>query len=140
MKIPNKSHFWVALGIVIGLPVCGQPAKTASPKTEPAQSVFIMPSNPSEGRDPFFPESTRPYETAVAPTNHTETVAITDLTVKGFTVMNGRAEVIINNHPFMVGDEGDVRVPAGRIHLRCLEIRDGYVIIEVNGQRHELRF
>src|SRR5262245_5403983 len=48
----------------------GKPGTTSSaksaPKTSPAeppvpQSVFIMPRERTEGRDPFFPRSVRPY-------------------------------------------------------------------------------
>ena len=40
---------------------------------------------------------------------------------------------IINNHTFAVGDEGDVITPSGRVHLRCIDIQPGTVVIEVNG-------
>ena len=45
---------------------------------------------------------------------------------------------IINNHTFAVGDEGDVRTANGEVHLRCVEIRAGVVVIEINGTRREL--
>ena len=34
--------------------------------TKASRSVFILPSSPGEGRDPFFPDSTRPYKLAAA--------------------------------------------------------------------------
>ena len=46
--------------------------------------------------------------------------------------------VIINNHTFAAGDEGDVITRDGRIHLSCIEIKTNSVVIEVGGQRHEL--
>ncbi|MEI7809021.1 MAG: hypothetical protein WCJ07_11120, partial [Verrucomicrobiota bacterium] len=40
--------------------------KPAAPKAAPVRSVFVMPTNAREGRDPFFPESPRPFEAATA--------------------------------------------------------------------------
>jgi hypothetical protein len=111
----------------------GQPAdKTAAPR-----SVFVMPSNPQEGRDPFFPESTRPYVSAVVA--HVAPVTTT-LTIRGFSGTPGHRMVIINNHTFGPGDEGDVLTESGRVHVRCIEINASNVIVEVNNQRRELTF
>ena len=101
----------------------------------PAKSVFILPANAKEGRDPFFPESTRTFDAAVAAN---KTVEISALNIKGFSGTPGHRFVIINNHTFGSGDEGDVRTATGRIHIRCTEIRSDTVIIEVNGQRREM--
>jgi hypothetical protein len=65
-------------------------------------------------------------------------VEISALTVKGFSGTPGHRFVIINNHTFGVGDEGDVITPSGRVHVRCTEVHSDYVAIEVNGQRREL--
>jgi hypothetical protein len=48
--------------------------------------------------------------------------------------------VIINNHAFMINDEGDVLTSSGRVHIRCLDIKPSNAIIEENGQIHTLRF
>jgi len=121
-----------------------EPAK-APVRTGPIKSVFVMPTSPKEGRDPFFPDSTRVYETTAAATAVAAAATvhgpeITNLKVKGYSVMNGRAMVIINNHAFMVNDEGDVLTLSGRVHIRCMEIRPGLAIIQVNGQRMDLHF
>ena len=39
--------------------------------------------------------------------------------------------VIINNHTFVAGDEGDVRSSSGVTHIRCIEIKSDAVIIEI---------
>jgi hypothetical protein len=98
--------------------------------------VFIMPSSPQEGRDPFYPESTRPYITSVA---H-KILPVADLTIHGFSGTADNRTVIINNHSFGVGDEGDVITPSGRAHLRCLAINNNTVVIECDHQRRELTF
>ncbi len=113
----------------------GETPKPAPAKPAPALSVFVMPTNVHDGRDPFFPESTRPYEGA-ATTKHT--VEVNTLSVKGISVEHGQPMAIINNHTFAVGDEGDVITPSGRVHLRCLDIRAGTVVVEVNGTKREL--
>ena len=107
-------------------------------KTNLHYSVFILPANAEEGRDPFFPKSNRPYETTLAaPTNSVEATA---LTLKGFSGTPDHRLVIINNHTFAAGDEGDVITVRGRIHIRCIEIRPHSVLVEISGQQHELTY
>jgi hypothetical protein len=101
------------------------------------RSTFVMPSNPGEGHDPFFPDSLRPYESAVV-TNHT--AEITSLSFKGISGPPGNRLVIINNHTFGAGDEGDVTTSQGRIHIRCVEIKADSVVVESGGQRVVLNY
>lgn len=119
--------------------VLGEPPKAAA-KTAPVppRSVFAMPTSPREGRDPFFPESKRPYEDAT-PAKPTQTVVVNAFTVNGQSVEHGQTMVIINNHTFAVGEEGDVLTPGGRTHLRLIEVRNGVAVIESNGTRRELK-
>ena len=115
--------------------VLGEPPKAAA---NPApRSVFVMPTSPHEGRDPFFPQSSRPYEDAT-PAKPTQAPVGNFFTVKGLSIENGHTMVIINNHTFAVGDEDDVMTPGGRVHLRLIEIRDDVVEIEADGTRREL--
>jgi hypothetical protein len=115
--------------------VFGEPPKAAPAKPVPAQSVFVMPTSYRDGRDPFFPNSIRPYESN--PTSK-HTVDTTTFTVRGLSVEGGHSMVIINNHTFGVGDSGDVLASTGRVHLHVIEIRSDAVVIEVNGNRREL--
>lgn len=104
----------------------------------PVQSVFSLPSNPNEGRDPFFPNSMRPYEQSITRTRHA--VDVTSLQIKGFSEIAGRRCVIINNHTFSEGDEGDVITAGGRLHIRCLAVGIDTVLVETSGARHLLKF
>jgi hypothetical protein len=114
--------------------VRGQTATNASPKQ--IRSIFVVPTSPKEGHDPFFPESDRLYKAAA-----TKQVAATALlTIKGYSGYGGNRLVIINNHTFAAGDEGDVLTPGGRVHIRCLEINPGVVVVEADGHRRELKF
>lgn len=112
---------------------------TDAKNTEPARSLFVMPTNAKDGRDPFFPDSVRPFQSAVTNSSR-PAIEISSLVVKGFYRDAKGVLVIINNRTFAVGDESDVTVPNGRIHVRCLEIRSNVVVIDANGEKHELHF
>lgn len=115
------------------------PAAAASVETNAVvQSVFVMPSDPSEGRDPFYPNSMRPYESAIAKRHRS--VDVTSLQIRGFSEIAGHRYVIINNHTFGDGDEGDVITSEGRIHLRCLHVGTDSVMVESGGAQHILQF
>jgi hypothetical protein len=118
-------------------PVLGAGAVAPSANA-PAKSVFIWPSNPNEGRDPFFPNSMRPYEQFVS--KHAPVADVTALQLKGYSDINGRRYVIINDHTFGEGDEGDVITSGGRIHIRCVSVSADTVLVEADGARHLLRF
>ena len=66
------------------------------------------------------------------------TIDPSSLAIKGFSGSVDHRYVIINNHTFAAGDEGDVITSSGRIHITCVEIRTNSVVIDVGGQRHEL--
>jgi hypothetical protein len=103
--------------------------------TNSVKSVFVMPASTKEGRDPFFPDSTRPYETTVA-----HTADLTTLELKGVSRIGDHYYAIIGTHTFGVGDEEDVVTSQGRIHVRCVEINANSVVIESGGQQHTLTF
>ena len=125
-----------AAGFTVWAEPPAAPAAPAAPaRPAAAQSIFVMPASAREGRDPFYPESTHPYEDAVAAKR---TVDVNSFSVKGISIERGRAMAIINNHTFGIGDEGDVLTPSGRVHLRCTDIKAGVVVIEVNGSKREL--
>jgi hypothetical protein len=112
------------------------PAKGAKPDTN--RSVFVMPASPADGRDPFFPDSSRPYASAVTGAKATDDVSLLDF--KGISGTTDARLAIINNHTFAAGDDEYVLTTQGRVHIHCLEIRSNSVIIEIGGQRHELSF
>lgn len=116
-------------------------ADTKTPPAEPkTKSVFVMPTNPSQGRDPFFPESTRVYDQMLASTRTNQIVELPPLTVPGISGTPGHLLAIINNHTFAEGDAGDVLTPSGKkVHIRCVEVHADHVIVEVNGHNHRLK-
>jgi hypothetical protein len=140
----------LSAALVTVLPVAAAPV--AAPAATPAathvaqlvtpevtlRSVFVLPANPKEGRDPFFPASTRPYEDAAS--KNPVAGDLTALVLKGFSGTPDHRLAVINNHTFGVGDEGDVLTPHSRIHIRCVEIKTNSVVIKSGGQRHELSY
>jgi hypothetical protein len=128
---------WLLVAGAMMLPAAAPVVPPAEPEVMP-RSVFVLPTNPSEGRDPFFPGSTRPYEAATAA--RPQAGDVSSLMLKGISGPPNRRLVIINNHTFGVGDEEDLVTPQGRIHIRCVEIKARSVVIESGGQRHELTY
>ena len=114
---------------------------SAAPVSAPAQtnvvphSTFILPNSPKDGIDPFFPNSTRPYENTVQATHVT---LITSLVLKGISGPAGNRLAIINNHTFGADEQGDVIVPGGKVHVHVLQINEKTAVIEAGGQRREL--
>ena len=138
MKNLTKTLVALAAVAVATQTALGESAKSepAKPAWTPSRSLFIQPDNSREGRDPFYPESTRPFDAKHAASQ--SAVEINTLTLKGVLGTPGHYVAIINNHAFAVGDEGAVRTQGGTAHVRCVEIRTNTVVVEINGQRHEL--
>jgi hypothetical protein len=94
---------------------------------------------PPKGQDPFFPKSRRRKP---APTPTLEAVAQAApaapvdaiLVLKGIVGSANRRLAIINNETLETGETSAVRVPDGRVRLRCLEIGPDYVLIKVEGE------
>lgn len=103
-------------------------------------SVFVLPANPKEGRDPFYPASSRPYQSAVVPSAKSTELNLDLLVLQGISGQPPQRLAIINKRTFAVGDDAEVSTSQGRLHIHCLEINDNSAVIEVNGQRHELRY
>ncbi len=132
----SNTNLWLLALALSTVGAVSAHAGNASTNSAPQiRSIFVLPSNTKEGRDPFFPESTRLVDVA-APTNHV--AEITSLKVPGISGPPEHRLAIINNHTFAVGDEGDVLTTGGRIHLRCIEIHADAVVVEVNGQLHRI--
>jgi hypothetical protein len=141
----NSSRLlWMAL--VCLATVQAMAAGTKSPATNGVaatrESVFVLPKGPKEGRDPFYPNSTRVADalaaSAAASASSNPETEVTTLKCLGVSGTPGHLLAIINNHTFAVGDEGDVAVPGGKIHLRCLEIHPDVVVVEISGRVHRI--
>jgi hypothetical protein len=109
------------------------PAVTNAPVVIP-QSVFVVPQNPREGRNPFFPNSTTGQET-VKPK---AAVSVTAFVLNGIT-SPPRRTAMINGRTFEAGETGEIKLADGtKAKITCEEIRDTSAMISVNGERREL--
>jgi hypothetical protein len=153
----HPTHIPVALAALalcgtfaLRAPAADEPARSEAPapvsvttNSAPSQpvipkSVFADPASSGEGKDPFFPDL-RDQISAV-PKKAGVKASPADLTLQGISGPAEHRLAIINGHSFAAGEEGDVLVPGGRIHIRCVEIKTNSVTIEIGGLSRELRF
>jgi hypothetical protein len=109
---------------------------TNAPPSIP-QSNFIHPRSPAEGKDPFFPKSMRPFVNPVAVRTNIPVEPV-HLRLNGITGPPKRL-AMINGKTFEAGEEAEVKSETGgRLRIKCIEIKDESVLIEVGGERQEL--
>jgi hypothetical protein len=119
---------------------------TGAPWVQPRipQSVFVAAKTPGEGRDPFFPNSTRAGAAPqVASSSKSAASVVTskvnELKLKGI-IGGGRSRMaIINNREMLAGEEGDVLCTGTKVRVRVLEIREDSAVILVGSERLELK-
>jgi hypothetical protein len=145
--IPAFATFALVIGLVsrVSQTAAAAPAHApAATKAAPAEpeipvSVFVNPSTPQEGRDPFFPQSTRRKpQVFIQVTNSAPAVAIAELELKGISGSVDHRLAIINNRTFEVGEEGTVLSNVGRVRLQLKEINDDSVRVLLNGVERTL--
>jgi hypothetical protein len=116
---------------------------TTPAPTEIPRSVFVVPRSPKEGRDPFFPQSTRFSGTTVTDpkTRTNQPPVVLELALKGISGTRERPLAIINNQTFAAGEENEVITGTRRVRIRCIAINAEAetVIIEFGNERRELR-
>lgn len=129
-----------------GAPATKSTAPTATTNVAPVeipipQSVFVAPRSKGDGVDPFYPRSIR-LELAAPVSSTNKTQVVGELVINGFSGTPAQPLVIINNRTFGVDEEKEVATPQGRVRVRCIEIhlKDEATMVEVNGERRELRF
>jgi hypothetical protein len=144
---PTKHHIkffwswnfpWLAVMFAAALPVTAAPAVQTNETQVVQRSIFNPPTSPRDGRDPFFPNSLRPYASAVVPSSQTSDLS--SLVMQGTSGDPDHRLVIINNVTFGVGDDVEILTSQGRIRIHCLEIGGDSAVIEVGGQRHVLHY
>jgi hypothetical protein len=96
------------------------------------RSVFTVPANPKEGRNPFFPSEGTEGSKRPSPDSRA-------IVLKGLSGKPTERLAMINNRTFAEGEEGEVSTPSGKVKIRCVEIKTDSVVIEVGGERRELR-
>jgi hypothetical protein len=111
------------------------------PDVEIPQSTFAIPSQASEGRNPFYPQSNAGFQ--APPVNKTpREINIFD---SSSFVLNGitsppRRTAMINGRTFEPGESGEVKLPNGsKALIKCEQIGNESAVILINGQRREVR-
>ncbi len=115
----------------------------AAIRAEIPKSVFVIPSSPKEGRNPFFPQSA--VQAPPPDPGRSKPPVIPDtslIVVNGITPPpSPRPTAMINSRTFEEGEPGEIKLPNGvKVLIKCIEIKADSVIIEMNGQKQELKF
>ncbi len=114
-------------------------ATNAAPaQMEIPKSVFVIPSKPQEGKDPFFPHSKRLFASAAVRTNVAPATPAAELFLNGISGSPERRLAIVNNQTFAANEEADVPTNRGRTRIRCLEIKADSVLIQAGGEQRVL--
>ena len=115
----------------------GTNSAPAAVEQEIPKSVFVIPSSPKQGRNPFFPQSA---EVVAQPIKASNTVDPSLFVLNGITPNGPKRTAMINSRTFEAGESGEVRLPTGsKALIKCEEIRADSVLIIFDGQRRELR-
>jgi hypothetical protein len=147
-RVLDRCGLVLALAIVAGCgPKTPPPApvkpKTEAPKADAAPVVQSVLSDeytsvfedllPPKGKDPFFPTSHRRDPVPVA-TPTTDGFVDPVLVLKSIIHSSKHSQAVINNAQLEVGEEESVRVPNGKVRVRCLEIGNDFVRVQVQGE------
>ena len=126
---------------VVGGP---SPSTNAAPvvaDVRPGRSLFIIPTGPQEGKDPFFPRSVRAYGATAPVKPGPPTSPTVELALTGISGSTDKPLAIINNVTFGVNDDNDVIAKGRRIRIRCVDINltEGRVRVQVGSEMRDLR-
>lgn len=113
-----------------------QPAATNS-VIEIPKSEFSIPTTVADGRDPFFPNSSRLV--AKAATSKAPAVPVVSLVLQGISGTEAKRFALISGRTMVVGEEADIAVDKARVRVRCLDIREDSVVVDVDGKQQELK-
>jgi hypothetical protein len=153
MKTPRPITIVLSLSAVVALsvatvnsaPAGGKtpPAKAPAPEAEPEipQSVFTIPATSGAARDPFFPSRIIQAQSAKpAATNTTTRVAsLSCLVLKGLSGTPSNPLAMVNGRTMARGEDAEIVTDCGRLLVHCVDITTNSAIVEVGGERRELR-
>ncbi len=88
--------------------------------------------DPNNGKDPFFPDSTRRLKQVGTTSNAAPAHVSGQLTLRGIAGTKARPLALINNLTFSAGEFGEVKCGHQNVRIRCREIRNRSVIVEVS--------
>jgi hypothetical protein len=102
------------------------------------QSIFVVPKNAEEGRDPFFPTSDRLWRVTTVKLPPRPNTPAVSLVLNGLSGTADHRLAMINGRTFAEGESNEVTTAGTRVLIRCIEIKESSVVIEVGGARREL--
>ena len=109
------------------------------PEVEIPPSVFVIPSQAREGRNPFFPGAAIGTPSPKAPASATAFVDGDALVLNGIT-SPPKPTAMINGRTLAPGEEAELRLPSGaKVRIRLELIKGETAVIRVGDQRRELR-
>lgn len=139
MKLFGSMKVWpLCVMLAAAVPVMADPVAPVVAAQQVPRSIFNIPANMKEGRDPFFPSSLYPY--ASAPVPGKTGGDLSSLVMQGVSGVPPHRLVIINNVTFGAGDDAEVRTPDGRVRIHCVEITADSAVIEANGHEQTLHY
>ncbi|HVM47625.1 MAG TPA: hypothetical protein VMU04_06330 [Candidatus Acidoferrum sp.] len=106
---------------------------------EVPKSMFLIPTTPQQGRDPFYPNSTRLFASVVVNAAKPASAVQVELRLKALSGVPNHRLAMINNHTFESGEEGEVTTPTGHARIRCLQINEDSAVVQVGGEQRILR-
>jgi hypothetical protein len=147
MKTPRSSKVVFFLSAAAGLSVVvalsapvAKPAAAPEPEVIP-KSVFVIPATAGGARDPFFPSRLIQGEVAKVQTTNTTARPSTAgcLVLKGLSGAPSNPLAMINGRTMARGEDAEIITDCGRLLVHCVDITTNSAIVEVAGERRELR-
>ena len=146
LPLQKRLGLWSAIAILaIGKNALAAPGNATvdmeiKPGINRPRSVFS--DNPEAGKDPFFPESIRRRALVqVTSTNAITRASTRTFFLKGIYGSKLQPLAIINTSTVAVGESADIKCGREIVKLRCREIRERSVLVEVvnTGELQELK-
>ena len=146
MRIEGRLGWWLCYLVLCGWVVLSGNRVALAAETNQIEWVafagFVVPKSvfiddPENGRDPFFPLSTRRI---TDPDLDVPILTGVDaLELKGITGPAENRIALINNLTFTTGEVGEVRGvgQTNKFKIQCLDIREKSVVVRVIGQAEE---
>jgi hypothetical protein len=101
------------------------------------KSEFV--DDPGNGKDPFFPKSTRRKVVVRTPDAAPPDPTVPDFVrLQGISFAAGRKLAIINNYTLGEGEEFTLKINGQPVKIQCIEIKEKSVIVAVGGATKEI--
>lgn len=108
------------------------------------QSTFVIPASSQEGRDPFYPNTTRSPAGGDAGEKGAAASGAFALELKGLSGVPGNRLAMISaggvtTRTLAEGETSEIPTKSGKVSVRCLQIKSKSVVVEAGGSIKELQ-